>query len=230
MVVFRVRFLPVADEFAGWMKTTMPQMTFSREGVQMSNPEPRVLSHPQLGPVFYLDPTKDLPETADYDKAILIITRTKLAYRDPQSQEFRIQDLTSKTDRPGQPSLTLTGDSISLFWRKLSPWLSLATAVVTFISFYVWKLLAALFYSLLGLLLNLFRSERLRYGVVLNLTFFALTPVILLQSLQLIFPAWPVPLNWITGFLVTALYLALALLATQQPASGEDGTAPAPSN
>lgn len=215
LLIFRIQFLPLADDLVIWAKENLPEMVLTRQGIQMKLSEPRLLTHPKWGALIYLDPARDFPEPADIEKAYLVVTRTQVGYRDPSTGQLRIQDLLPKTAAKGWRDATLTGNTVGLIWRKLAPWLSAIIFVSSFVGVYLWKLTAALGYSLAGLLLNRFRSVRLGYASILKLSLFAITPVTLLQTLAWQFPDWPIPLNFLTSFVVTTLYLALAILVTQ---------------
>lgn len=216
LFMFRLYSLPVADELTAWLAKGLPEMTFTREGVQMELKEPLLLTHPRWGPLLYLDPASDSPKTEDLEKTLVVITRTKVAYRDPATGESRIRNLTPK-EGPGKwRDLTITGNVILNLWKRLKPLAASLFFIVAFVGFYLWKLLAGLLYSIVGLLFNHFRTERLPYPSLLNLTFFALTPVVWLQIFAWSFTKWPIPLNFLTAFLVTTLYLAFAVLFTQE--------------
>lgn len=224
---FRFQFVPVANDLVEWAEKSVPEMTFTLEGVQMKIEEPLLLTHPRWGPLLYLDPQRDFPNPEDLKKALVIVTRTKLAYQDPRGGEVRIQELIP-AERPERwQNLVVTGERIKRVWRQMRPWTGVIFFFSLFVGIYLWKLLAGLLYSLVGLILNLFRTERLRYPSILNLSFFVLTPVSLLQILTWLAPEWPIPLNFPTALLVTTLYLSLALLLTQRPHAS--GTIPASS-
>ena len=223
----RLQFLPPAHEFVGWLAGSLPKMVLTRQGIQMDLNEPALLSHPQWGPVLYLDPAKDFPDSSDLEKAVLVLTRTKVAYRDPVGGDYRIQDLVQKRTSARAQDLVVTGDWIREIWRRVVPWLTPISLAAFFVATYLWKLNAAFAYSLVGLIFNLFRKERLPYRSLLNVSFCVLTPAALLQTLAWHFPAWPIPVNLLMGLLVTSIYLALAVLATQPRPSSDTITPPA---
>lgn len=215
-LLFRNNSLPAADELVDWLGRRIPEIVFTREGVRMGIKEPLLLSHPRWGALLYLDPTHEVPKSEDLEKALVVLAQKKAAYHDPNTGESRLRSLIPNQTQKEWKDLTVTGEGVLRFWRRIQPWVFLVFFGITFMGFYLWKLLAGLVYSLIALLLNRFRTERLRYPSLLNLTFFALTPVVGLQFLSWNFPRWPIPLNPITAFLITSLYLALAILWTQE--------------
>ena len=219
MILFRIQWMPAANEFVDWLKQNLPEMTLTRQGLEMKIAEPRLLTHSRWGALIYLDPVKDSPDSADLEKAVVVITRTKVGYRDPSTEELRIQNIVQQSNAANWRDVSFTQETIGRLWRKLSPWLAAIFFLTSFVGFYLWKLIAALLYSLIGMLLNLFRKTKLRYGSILNVCFFALTPLALLQALVWLFPNFPLPVNLLTSLTLTTLYLAFAILASQDRAS-----------
>lgn len=216
LIMFRLQFQPLAEDFVKWLSQNLPTLKITQEGIVMDLEGPRLLTHPQWGPLFYLDPVNETPKTEDLDKALFVITKTSIAYQDPVSGERGIRRILQEKRQADWRDATLTGESLSRFWRTAKPFVSSIFFVILFIGIYLWKLAAGFFYSLIGLIINLFRMERLSYGAVLQLSFFALTPLTLLQVLVGTFPLAWFPLNFFTAALITSLYLALAILGTQQ--------------
>ncbi len=213
----RIQLLPVANEFVDWLRQSLPEITVTAQGIQTKTQEPILLTHPQWGPLIYLDPTKDAPQSGDFEKALVTLTRRKVAYRSPEGGEVRIQDLLPQGPQRGQQDFLVTGEGIAKLWRGLAPWLTAIFFVSSLAAIYLWKLAASLGYSLVALILNLFRREKLSYKALIHFSIYTLTPVAFLQIIASLFPAWPIPLNFITALLVTGIYLSLAIFATQSP-------------
>lgn len=215
LFLIQTQFLPAANDFVKWLKESLPELTVTREGIRMAVEEPLLLNHPRWGSILYLIPQKDFPDSEDLGKAFVVVTRTKIAYRDPRGGEVRIQDIIPEKGQKEWRDFRVTGEAIEQIWNRSTPPLAGILFGVILVGGYLWKLAAALVYSLIGLLLNRFRKERLPYRSILNYSFFVLTPVTLLQVVTVSFPRWPIPLNVWTGGVLTAAYLALAILGTQ---------------
>ena len=215
LFMFRLYTFPVADDLMSWLAKNLPAMVFTQKGIQMEIKEPLLLSHPRWGPFIYLDPTSDAPKTDDLEKAFVVITRTKVSYRNPSTGENRTLSILPKNPQQERRDVKITGDAILKFWKRSKPFVASIFFVTAFLILYLWKLLAGVFYSLIALIFNYFRSERLRYPSLLNLTFFALTPAALLEFFSWSFAMWRIPFNLLTAILVTSLYLVLAILLTQ---------------
>lgn len=214
-LMIRFQILPGTNEFIGWLKGTFPEMVVTREGLKMSSQTPQLLTHPKLGPVVYFSPQSEFPQTQDMGKAALVVTRTHIAYRDPRRNQYRIQSIVPQVPTARWRDVRLNGQIIEEFWRKMRPFVAPIAFLVFFVIVYIWKLVAGLLYSLVGLLINLFRKERLPYRFILNLAFFALTPITLVQAFSWILPKMAIRINNLVALAITAAYLAFAILATQ---------------
>ncbi|GEM_PF-4056446 len=217
IIMFRMQSLPIVDEFMGWLSQSLPPMTLTRQGMQMELAQPQLLSHPRWGPVIYLDPLNDAPNLNQKQEAYVILTRESIAFFNPSRGEYRVQTLVPRIDAQTRwRDVQITGDKVLGFWHRIRPWIAVVFVAAILFLVYLWKLLAGLFYSLIGLILNKFRKDKLSYGSILNLTFFALSPVCILQMAAWTFSGLKLPLTFLTALVITTLYLALAILGTQE--------------
>ena len=216
LILFRIHTLPLIDDFAGWLGISLPKITVTEEGLQLEKKEPVLLTHPRFGAIAYIDPTSDTPKPEDLEKAFVILTRTKVIYRNPETGEVRMQNLISARRRQHWGDAVVTGDKVVGFWNRTKPFALAIFFFIVFTGTYVWKLLAGLAYSLVGLIFNRFRKDRLSYGKVLSATFFSLAPVSVLEWFAWQFPRLHLPVNPFVSIAVTLVYLGLALLCTQE--------------
>ncbi len=213
----RIQVLPQTDQFIEWMEANIPELVFTSSGLDMRVKDPVLLTHPQWGPLIYFNVGSDLPQSADLEKAAILITRTHVAYRDPRQNQYRIQSLVPGPDAQKRwQDLRVDGPTIDNFWRRLRPFMGALVFLLFFVVAFFWKLFAGLLYSLIGIAINFFRRERLAYRFILNLTFFALTPVTLIQFASWMLPGIHIPIHPLIAILITAAYVAFAVLASQQ--------------
>ncbi len=206
---------PSADNFIGWLEHSLPEMTFTREGVVTNVKQPFSLVYPPLGTLLVIDTTKEMPDTEELRKSFFFITKTKLYVS--QNNQRRIVDVIPQGEKALSQwkDFTLTGPFTRTIYKILFPFFFVIIIVFAFLGFFIWKLVAALFYSLLALAINLFGKQKLSYPGLLNISFFALTPITLLQWLQLSFLKFPFRLNFLWALLITTLFLSYAILGTQ---------------
>ena len=214
-VLFSRFSVPAMGEFVSWLGKNLPKMILTPQGMQLEPNEPKLLTHPKYGAILYLNPTIDSPTTEDFSKALVIFTRTKAAYHNPRTGEVRMQSLVS-AEGAQRKKIEITGDKLIRFWGRSKPWLGVVFFFSMFVGTYLWKLVAVLIYSLAGLVVNLFRRNRLSYGRLLQLTIFALTPMSLFQWFSWQFPAFHLHAGFLISFLVTTVYLGFILFATQE--------------
>ncbi len=214
---FWTPFKPNIDKFVNWFAANLPQLTLTKEGVLTSVTQPFQLKSPVYGSVLVIDTTKDTLEGMP-SETLIYMTKTKLVFKNQNRNELRVFELVPSTEeaKAKWKDFVLTGPFLEGWYKKLVPVVIPAILIVVFWMFFVWKILASLFYSLIALLINLFRREKLGYGHLLTLSMFALTPVAVLQIFSLFIPRMGIALNFFTAVILTSLYLALGILATQE--------------
>ena len=222
LVLFNLRAVPSIGEFASWLGANLPKITLTAQGMRLDPNEPVLLTHPRYGPIFYFDPTIDAPKPEDFSKALVILTRTKAAFHNPNTGEVRMQSLIPARPSLGRNEIEITGERVTQLWSRAKPFVSLIFFFSGFLGTFFWKLMAALIYSSIGLLWNLFRKVRLTYGRILHVTFFALTPMSFWQWLSWQFPALHLPANFLVSLVLTNAYLAVILFGTQERKPAEN--------
>ncbi len=209
--------LPKANEFTDWFAGNLPQVTLTKEGVVTDAPQPFELVHPKYGKILAMDTTReslDNPPPGFY----VYITKTKALARQSGRAESRVYELVPQTAeaKAQWKDVVITGELIKTLYKKFLPYVYPLTFGVVFFVVILWKILAGLFYSLVALLLNNFRREKLPYAALLNCSFFALTPVAVLQAVGIYVPRVAAPLNFLAALVLTSIYLVIAILATQE--------------
>ena len=99
-------------------------------------------------------------------------------------------------------------------------YLALLVFILFFGIFYLWNLMLGLVLSVVAMLLNTFRKERLPYPFLLNIAFFSLAALTLLECLQWFYPTAMLPLLGVAGILLTLFYLGVGILGTQETLPG----------
>ncbi len=225
LLAFASQALPRIDEFAAWLVEEMPEITWTPQGITTQPAGPKTLVHPVLGPLVTFDTgASDVNEQTMGDVRVFV-TATKLYLRE-EPRALRVYDLVSGgvEKRAGAGPVTLTRETAEKFYRMAKPWAMTVIVIFVFSFFYLWKVLAALFYSLIGLLINLARRERLRYAQILNVSFFALTPMVLLQLLSMTVPFLrTAQLGPLVSLVVTSVYLFIAVKLTEEKSATSPG-------
>ncbi len=208
---------PTADEFAAWTQKNMPVVIWTPEGLSLENGQTTaLLVHPKFGPVVAFDMTKTSVSETDMAKVYFLVTSTKIFIkRGPGEIEGR--DITKagiQTTKQLPPKIRITGEVVgSLFKVVKNAAFMVVPLAITVISFFL-ILISNLFYSLIGLLLNLMRKQKLRYGAIFSLTCFATTVAFTVTWLQIMTPIrkLPLPFGWM--ILATLVYMFVAFKIT----------------
>lgn len=215
MVVVSTVWLPAADDFAAWLEAHVPEMRITKDGVVTTASEPVVLTHPKLGKVLVVDTSKDVPSAEDLDGAPVFVGRRHVTIANGPRGEQRVFDVT-QANGGSWVGTTVDARFVRDVYGRIRAYAGPILFLLLVALFFVWKLLAALLYSLLGVALNRFRKEPLPYAGVLNVTFFAMTMVVALQSVALLGGPTPLRVGRLAAWAITGAYLAAALLPPER--------------
>jgi hypothetical protein len=211
MVVVTTVWLPAADDFAVWLEAHVPEMRITKDGVVTPTPVPVVVTHPTLGTILVVDTSKDVPAAEDLAGAPVFVGRRHVTVANGPRGEQRVFDVT-RANGGSWVGTTVDGRLVHDVYGRLRAYAGPVVFLLLVAVFFVWKLLAALLYSILGLVLNRFRKEPLPYVGVLNVTFFAMTMVVALQSVAFLGGSTPLRVGGFAAWAITGAYLAAALL------------------
>jgi uncharacterized protein DUF1189 len=211
MVIVSTVWLPAADEFAEWLEINVPEMQITKDGVVTPTPDRAVIAHPRLGTILVVDTSKDVPSAEDLGEATVFVGRRHVTIANGPHGEQRVFDVT-QANGGSWVGTTVDGRFVHDLYGRLRAYAGPLVFLLVVAVFFVWKLLAALVYSVLGVILNRFRKEPLPYASVLNVTFFAMTMVVALQSVALLGGPAPLRVGRLAAWAITGAYLAAALL------------------
>ncbi len=213
-VLFKVVFVPKADQFLHWLDTQLPKITLTRTGAIVDAPQPFKLIHPQYGTLLITDTTQEAPPQV-LPQVPAYMTKTKLIVRQESQSGSRIYDLVPSADKVKDwKDVEITKELIQQLYKKALPFTYPVVFFGTLAFYFTWKVFAALFYSLAALFFNTFRKDKLEYPQLLNVSFYVLTPVSILQLITTFLPQIHIPLNFMVSFLITSIYLVIAILGT----------------
>jgi len=217
--VFRLRVLPEIDRFAVWMEDSMPQLTWTPEGLAMNARSPYAMIHEQFGPLVTFDMTRDEVSAEEIGDALIFVT-SRRAYVRHGAAEVRVYDLTQPAENRSPEHLVVSIDRefLKKFYGSLKPWLIFLSMLFFVPSFFLWKLFEALLYSLAALVLQAIRKTNLPYRRLFGLCLFAMTPATLIQFRGVFAPPLAVlPFGIFGSMVVTSAYLYLALCQAKGP-------------
>lgn len=217
--------LPLATSFTEWLVYRTPEIQLASSGIQLLDSkanarvtQPYLVKHPAFGPLYLIDTGKATAAEllADESKAFILIGKEHIVIRDASRNESRVFDLKEAMARirETREPLPLTKKMMRRIAGQIQglmiPFLLLLFAPI----FFVWKLLAALFYSGIALILNLFRKERLRYSSLFTIACFAISPVTVIQWMSFSVPFPQIQISMLLAFVLTVAYLIYALFGS----------------
>ncbi len=220
MLIISMTVVPEANRFMGWVKINMPVLEITPgQSPKMDRPSPYQMVHPEYGNLAYFDMSKaevPLEEIKDWK---LYMTSTK-AYFQKENGQFQIHDLVGEPVPEGKKVETRTLDAafVQKVENIVKPVLLIVAAALIFVLFFIWKLLTALFYSLIGMVLNLQRRERFSYGQILNVSFLAITPAAWIQFFSML-KGVEIPFGFFWTVALTSAYLFFGIRRTEEEQS-----------
>ncbi|MBI4387918.1 MAG: DUF1189 family protein [Candidatus Omnitrophica bacterium] len=218
-LVILFKWVPLVDDFVDWFSVKMPAITIDQKGISSSVSQPYKMKHPTYGMILILNATEKDASTEEAKDAVFYVTKTKIYANDPVRNETRVVDLFSRINQPNtmvQPQ-TITGKLVRDFYQKVRPYFLTTLFLLIMAFILLWKIAAAFIYSVIAVILNRFREEKFHYAALLNLSFFALTTVTLLQFLSLATPDLNLALPLWMSLLITTIYLGYATLVASPP-------------
>jgi hypothetical protein len=212
-ILFVLKVMPAVDEFLEWSASRLPVVTLTPDGPVTSVKEPFALDHPRYGTVLRIDTSRETPDPQQ--PAVLWLTKRQLVFTNldrKKGREYRAYDIvpTSEEERAKWQTRTIDGNLLRTLYREYRSYAFWLPPLVIPL-FFVWKLTAALAYSVLAVIINLVVRARLSYANLLTLTFFAMTPVILFEWLAGLGLSNPVASGVWLSWLVTGAYLFAAI-------------------
>ncbi len=219
LFIIYLKWMPTADNFVIWFSHELPEISFQNGTLSSAVAQPHVLIHPKFGKILILNTKKDHAEPAEMKEAFVYVTSRLIYVSNPFQRETKIFDVAKSPDSkaPATEAYIFNGDLVKKIYAKIKPVFLAILVGFTFIFIFMWKLTAAIFYSMIAFILNLFREEKFSYEKLLNVSMFAMTAVTLLQFLNALVTSINLPVPLWVAFTLTTCYLGLAILVVSPP-------------
>jgi hypothetical protein len=177
-----------------------------------------VLHTPENRPYFIKDPgtnnvmaiidTSGQYTTLDGTDAMVLITANKFISHQ-SGRDTRIHEFT-----PALDDITVTPDKINQFLKRCVSYTWLIVFTVALIGSFLYRLLQALLYSLLGKIFSSVTSAGVNYGMILSITLVALTPTLVLSTVLDVFHI-VFPFQLLSYFVLSMLYIVYGIRANR---------------
>ncbi|MBC8107268.1 MAG: DUF1189 family protein, partial [Anaerolineae bacterium] len=156
--------------------------------------------------------------------AFALLTKSELHYRD--NRQIKIQDLSQIK------SFDMDRQKIQRWAGTFGNWMGPGLFAVFLIFGFIYRLIQALLYALLGMAFAAMFGARLSYQQLIRLAIISVTPVMLLDTVFDVIGV-SIPFFWLICFAIAMVYLAIAVQAnaedsSQRPGGFEVYTPPSP--
>lgn len=195
------------DDFVEWLTVRMPEITVTAEGAFSPVKEPIVDVYPPFDLKLVIDTTRDLDLITQHPDARIILARDAIFFRvNPrETRTFEFAEIARESGVPeGEEGyILITPERVRLQYGRIKLWAMPLIVIFVFIWILAVLIVQALIFSLVALVINLFRAaeERFSYGPLLALSCYSITAMNVLGTLRSMFRI-PVPFF---GILLTAL-------------------------
>lgn len=226
-IAFYLKFSPLLRETVDWAAAAIPTLTFA-DGKVSSASGLLILRHPRAPEMaFALDTARTTPLSIQEMAQMQVVgclTQNAL-YVLSGRDKLESHDLSRiKSARPFVVDAGLYRKLGAALPRVLYP----AAGLITWAAFFLWKLVAALFYSLVALLINAATSGGQEYAALFKTAVYAQTPVVLLEAVMLYVPA-RIPGFFVIALLITSAYVWQALRQQRPEPEGAETASASPS-
>jgi hypothetical protein len=210
LVFLKARVWPSLEQTSHWLETSLPTITYSKGRLSTPTNEKVTVRHPEINEIaFTLDTGRVEPVTAQMmaDEKVSAYVASNALYILQPGGRTEVYDF-SKV--PGAETKVIDANFFREMTRELGLVLYPFGFLVAFALFAAWKLAAALFYSLIALLINGVAEAGLAYKTLFSLSVYAQTLVIAVQCILLLIPT-QVPEFTLLATVATTAYLWLAI-------------------
>ncbi len=219
-LLLAVLWIPGMVQMHGWVTrfvhkdapafiNQIPPITISHGQVSAECSMPYVIKEPGGNePLVIIDTTGGTTSLGDRHTAALL-TKTKLIVRQGLN-DTRVYDLSTVED------FHLDRNRVQHWAEMTGQWLATVCYPFVLIGSFIYRMVQALIYALIGLLFARLLNITLGYAALVRLSVFALTPVLILCTVQ---ELAQVPLTgwWIVCLAVAMVYLFVAVKANAGP-------------
>lgn len=214
LLLYSVIARPHAETFLNWAEKAMPPLAYTSQGFIMSAKSPYVMKHENYGTVAVFDMDHDAPQP-DMGDPIFYVTPKRVFMEMPDGgrRAFNVDHPDVQNNR---------AVIVNEIFKKVRTGLMPVMGVLIFIGAmtfsFVYQTIAAVLFSILGILFNLLRKNRLPYSAVLSLTYFCLTVMWIVGLCEMLLNAVKAHPHFSAGVYVlpVVLYLFLAVKVTEE--------------
>ncbi|HXV77857.1 MAG TPA: DUF1189 family protein [Candidatus Polarisedimenticolaceae bacterium] len=196
----------------------IPPITIERGRVSAAVEQPHFIQSADTGELFGIIDTTGRFTSLDDTSAKVLLARSQLFARKNET-ETRVYDLSTIQH------FYVDGPKISKWLGVLETWGAVMLYLLAVVGSYAYRLVQALFYSIIGLAISTSLRSGLTYGAVLRIVSVAITPAILVKT-AVGLTGLTVPVAWGAYFLVAMAYTTFGISSNRNEPAEERALEP----
>jgi hypothetical protein len=204
------------DKVAMPIIAQLPDISVRDGVVETDAPQPCLITYPQDDRVLAVIDTSGSASFERYHDAVVLLTRSAIHLRPPRSSPDAPSTVRSH-DLSGVSSLRVSRDRLAGWAQAAKTWAFAAFYLFGIGVGFVYRVVLALIYALLGLLVASAMRTEMTYGPICRLAVVAMTPVMLADAVVQATPGDP-GMWWSVACLATTLFLLFMAVRTNAPA------------
>jgi hypothetical protein len=216
-IALKLRVGPAVDETFAWLETSVPKLTFENGKVTAEPPGPTRLVHPKAPEVaVMIDTARTEPVTTQVlqESKVLAYLSANALTIEQSAGRVESYDLSKASSKE---AVVVDARFFREAARALKSVVYPLTVLTVFVLAAAWTAIAALFYGVVGLLLNSALSGGLTFGSLYQLAVHAQTAAVLLRVILAYLP-FQVPFTGVLTMALTLAYLWLGIRANARAA------------
>lgn len=203
MVRMHVVFAAFVENYAPGYLEQMPEITIRDGELSISEEQPYYIKAPDSNDILAVIDTTGTFNTLEDANALCLVTKNKITWR-KSDIETQTMDLSQIAE------FDLTRKDVMGWLRMVSKFLAVTIYPGALLGSYVFRILQALIYGVVGLLFGLLFKSALSYGAMVRVAVVAMTPGMVVKTI-LGMAEVRVPYSGLILLLVTLVYLLFAV-------------------
>lgn len=200
--------IPKVNAFVEWVKTNLPVMTLAQSGMKLEQPGKHEMRHPEFGVLAIFDDSRETVSAEEMGPAVIYVT-SKMVYFKKNSGIQSSMIGGQSADKAF--SLKVDAALVQKIYDKVKTPLAILFLFFAFLFGLVSRLIGALFFAVMGTLLQSILKKQLSFQSSFNLAAFVLSISFPFSFLQYV----PNVARFFPGYLgavLSSVYLILAII------------------
>ena len=214
MIKIHVGFKDFVNDEVPTFLEQIPEIAITDGEVSISEAEPYYIKVPDSEDVLAVIDTTGTINSLEDANALCLVTKSKITWRKSEIE-------TQTIDLSQIEEFSLNSEDVMGWIRTISKFLVVIVYPAVFLGSYVFRIVQALIYGVVGLLFGLLFKAKLSYGALVRLAVVAMTPCMLWKTI-LGMADIHLPRSGLIFLVVTLAYLFFAVKVNSEVSPGEE--------